>query len=67
MLAHPINVVELVVNESGKNRPFLPAQEVSAEKKLKTSSVTRKGSPAAPRLMIDLTSSKEEKYEAARS
>ena len=43
------------------------AQEVFDEKKPKTSSASREGSPAAPKLVIDLTSSKNEKKEVAGS
>lgn len=66
-LARPIAVMEPAMNKGGKKRPFPPAQEVSAEKKPKTSFVTREGLPAIPRLVIDLTSSKREKNEATRS
>ncbi|KAB2612886.1 hypothetical protein D8674_035202 [Pyrus ussuriensis x Pyrus communis] len=55
-LAHPITV-----------RYSLQAQEMLAEKKPRTSAATREGSSAAPKLVIDLTSSKGEKDEAARS
>ncbi|KAM1514609.1 hypothetical protein COP1_013840 [Malus domestica] len=61
-----ITVVEPVTNKGGKNRPFSPAQETLAEKKIKTSSTAREGSPAASKLVINLTSSKGEKEKTAR-
>ena len=46
-LARPITVVELAINEGRKKRLSPPAQEMFAEKKLKTSSAAREGSLAA--------------------
>ncbi|KAB2632286.1 hypothetical protein D8674_028533 [Pyrus ussuriensis x Pyrus communis] len=63
-LACPITVVEPTTNEGGKKRFSPPTQEMPAEKKLKISSAAREGSPAALRLVINLTSSKGEKDEA---
>ena len=54
------------MNEGGKNRSSSPAQEMRVEKKPKTSSATREGSFAIDRLVIDLISSKGNKYETAR-
>ena len=52
-----ITVVEPAANEGGKKRPFPPAQETLAEKKAEDFfRLTREGSPAAPKLVIDLTS-----------
>ncbi|KAM1500019.1 hypothetical protein ACFX10_022631 [Malus domestica] len=62
-----LSMMEPATNEGGKKRPSLPAQETHAEKKPKTSSATHEGSPATPNLVIDLTSFKAEKEEAARS
>ncbi|KAM1212167.1 hypothetical protein FF1_003761 [Malus domestica] len=61
VLARLITVVELAANEYGKMRSSPPAQEMPAEKKPRRFSSTCKGSPAVPKLMIDLTSSKGEK------
>ena len=66
-MASPITVVELATNKDGKKRSSLPAQEMPVEKKPKTYSITRDGSLAGPRLVIDLISSKGKKDEATRS
>ncbi|KAB2623412.1 S2-RNase [Pyrus ussuriensis x Pyrus communis] len=58
---------KLDANEGGTKRSSPPAQEMPFEKKPKTSSAAREGLPATDRLVIDLTSSKRKKYEAARS
>ncbi|KAM2018695.1 hypothetical protein ACFX1T_021602 [Malus domestica] len=66
-LARPINVVELAAHEGRKKRSSLLTQEMSAEKKPQTSSTARESLPVAPKLMINLTSSKGEKKDAAGS
>ncbi|KAB2630973.1 hypothetical protein D8674_008492 [Pyrus ussuriensis x Pyrus communis] len=65
-LTRPISVVKPAINEGGKKRPSPPAQETPTEKKTKISSTAREGSPAAPKLMINLTSSKGEKERTAK-
>ncbi|KAM1845079.1 hypothetical protein ACFX13_019413 [Malus domestica] len=59
--------MELTMNEGGKKRPFPPAQEMSVEKKMKTSSAAREGPFAVKRYVIDLTSSNGKKSEAIKS
>ena len=49
VLARLIAVVEPTVNEGGKKRLSPPTQEMSVEKKLKTSSTTPEGPPATKR------------------
>ncbi|KAM2141391.1 hypothetical protein ACFX1Q_007672 [Malus domestica] len=66
-LARSIAVVKHIINEGGKKRFSLPAQEMPVEKKSKTFFVACKGLLAALRLVIDLTSSKGTKDETARS
>ncbi|XP_050156211.1 uncharacterized protein LOC126630102 [Malus sylvestris] len=67
VLAYPITVVEPATNEGGKKRPSSPTQKTPVEKKLKISFAACEGSPTAPKLVINLTSSKGEKDEVARS
>ncbi|KAM1363028.1 hypothetical protein EV2_028755 [Malus domestica] len=55
------------MNECGKKRHSLPAQEMLVEKKPKTSSTACEGPLATERLVIDLTSSIGKKNKAARS
>ncbi|KAM1489389.1 hypothetical protein ACFXTO_032660 [Malus domestica] len=62
-LARPIAVVEPAANEGGKNKSSPPTQEMSVEKKPKTSSAAREGLLVADKFVIDLTSSKGKKYE----
>ncbi|KAM2954101.1 hypothetical protein FF1_032425 [Malus domestica] len=55
------------VNEGGKKRYSLSAQEILVKKKLKNSSAVCEGSPVVERLVIDTTSSNGKKNKAARS
>ncbi|KAM1185534.1 hypothetical protein ACFX2G_015136 [Malus domestica] len=65
-LALLIVVVEPAMNEGRKKRSSSPTQEMLVEKKLKASSIAHEGPHIAKRLVIDLTSSKGKKDEAAR-
>ncbi|KAM1578594.1 hypothetical protein ACFX1Z_040131 [Malus domestica] len=67
VLAYPITVVEPATNEGGKKRPSSPTQKTTVEKKLKISFAACEGSSTVPKLVINLTSSKGEKDEVARS
>ena len=55
------------MNEGGKKRYSPPAQEMSAEKKPKTSFSAREGLLVVNRFVIDLIYSKGKKNKAARS